>query len=120
MPYRRPARAPRDPARLVAERLGFQMAAETKPEPSRGGTPTAPPKPAQRLYTANIQNDWYERNAAHPVSVRLMDGTNLVGMLAGYDTYTIALRVANREEPVLISKHAIAFCVRREGDGKEK
>jgi sRNA-binding regulator protein Hfq len=90
----------------------------TKQEAAR--TPT-PPKPAQKLYTTNVQNDWYERNVAHPVSLRLMDGTRLSGLLTGYDAGTIALRVQGYEEPVLISKHAIALSMRcEEGMSRER
>jgi RNA chaperone Hfq len=48
------------------------------------------------------------------ITVRLMDGTRVSGLLEGFDRYTVAVSVAGRAEPVLVNKHAVAVFMRRE------
>jgi sRNA-binding regulator protein Hfq len=77
------------------------------------GTPSAPP--VRRPWPdARVQGAWYERNRDHPVRLRLMDGSELDGVLVAADTYTLALRLPDRAEPVLVNKHAIAVLARLE------
>jgi sRNA-binding regulator protein Hfq len=92
--------------------------------PARPGTQAAPATPAPGTPAARrpwpdarVQGSWYERNRDHPVRLRLMDGSELTGVLVGADTYTLALRLPDRAESVLINKHAIAVLMRlEEGD----
>jgi sRNA-binding regulator protein Hfq len=63
---------------------------------------------------ARVQGAWYERNRDRPVRLRLLDGSELDGVLVGADTYTLALRLPDRAEPVLVNKHAIAVLERLE------
>jgi sRNA-binding regulator protein Hfq len=63
---------------------------------------------------ARVQGAWYERNRDRPVRLRLLDGSELDGVLVGADTYTLALRLPDRAEPVLVNKHAVAVLVRLE------
>jgi sRNA-binding regulator protein Hfq len=92
--------------------------------PARPGTQAAPATPAPGTPAARrpwpdarVQGSWYERNRDHPVRLRLMDGSELTGVLVGADTYTLALRLPDRAESVLINKHAVAVLVRlEEGD----
>jgi sRNA-binding regulator protein Hfq len=68
-----------------------------------------------------VQMDWLTRNAGKPITLRLMDGTRVSGILVGFDMYTTEIRVAGRGETVLINKHAIALFMRREErDDEEK
>ena len=82
---------------------------------SAAGTPTTPP--ARRPWPdARVQGAWYERNRDHPVRLRLMDGSELDGVLVAADTYTLALRLPDRAEPILVNKHAIAVLARLEDE----
>jgi sRNA-binding regulator protein Hfq len=83
--------------------------------------PAAPAAKAARRPWPNdrVQNAWYERNRDRPVRVRFLDGSGLSGVLIGADTYTLSLRVADREEPVLIPKHAVAFLARQEAQDRQ-
>ena len=77
------------------------------------GTPAAPP--ARRSWPdTRVQGAWYERNRDHPVHLRLMDGSELDGVLVAADTYTLALRLPDRAEPILVNKHAVAVLARLE------
>ena len=94
------------------------------PPPPRAPVPTAAPvapgtaptdKAARRPWRDDrVQDAWYERNHNRPVRVRFLDASGLSGVLVGVDTYTLALRVPDREEVVLVAKHAVAVLLRRE------
>ena len=87
----------------------------TPSDQSAAGTPTTPP--ARRPWPdARVQGAWYERNRDHPVRLRLMDGSELDGVLVAADTYTLALRPPGRAEPILVNKHAIAVLARLEDE----
>jgi sRNA-binding regulator protein Hfq len=96
-------------------------------------TPTAPPAPTSAPDTpapaaaaakaarrpwpdARVQGAWYERNRDRPVRLRLMDGSELDGVLVAADTYTLALRLPGRAETVLVNKHAVAVLARLEDE----
>ncbi len=83
------------------------------------GTDTAPEQ-TKTYPSTRVQTDWYKRNRKTPITVRLVDGTQLSGTLQDWDTYTIALQVRVREEPVLINKQAVALFMRREVKDEEK
>lgn len=80
------------------------------------GEATAPPK----ANPAASQAEWLRRNRKKAITVRLLDGTRLSGLLVDWDTYTVTIRVQGREETVLLNKHAIALFMRREADDKKK
>lgn len=69
------------------------------------GEATAPPK----ANPAASQAEWLRRNRKKAITVRLLDGTRLSGLLVDWDTYTVTIRVQGREETVLLNKHAIAY-----------
>ena len=94
------------------------------PPPPRAPVPAAAPsapdaaptdKAARRPWRDDrVQDAWYERNRNRSVRVRFLDASGLSGVLVGADTYTLALRVPDREEVVLVSEHAVAVLLRRE------
>ncbi len=94
------------------------------PPPPRAPVPATAPvapdaaptdKAARRPWRDDrVQDAWYERNRNRPVRVRFLDTSGLSGVLVGADTYTLALRVPDREEVVLVAKHAVAVLLRRE------
>jgi sRNA-binding regulator protein Hfq len=99
------------------------MAPTTPSAPVPAAAPAAPDAPASATVDKaarrpwrddRIQDAWYERNRDRPVRVRFLDGSGLSGVLVGADTYTLALRVPERQEVVLVAKHAVAVLLRRE------
>jgi len=84
--------------------------------PGAAPVPPAPSTPvAKRPWPdARVQGAWYERHRDHPVRLRLVDGSELVGVLVGADTYTLALRLPDHAEPALVNKHAVAVHLRVE------
>lgn len=86
-----------------------------KPEPK----PEHKPK-GKEEHVGSYQTEWFQRNKGKVITVRLMDGTRLSGALEGWDTYTVAIRVAGREEAVMLNKHGVALFMRREGEDKDK
>ncbi len=73
---------------------------------SAGGIPKAKRREG---FTVTLQTEWFERNKGESITVRLMDGTWLSGVLEGWDTDTVALRMAGREETVLVCTHGVAL-----------
>jgi hypothetical protein len=47
-----------------------------------------------------------------------MDGSELDGVLVAADTYTLALRLPDRAEPILVNKHAVAVLARLEAGAR--
>jgi sRNA-binding regulator protein Hfq len=96
------------------------MATTPPSAPAPAAAPTGPDaaptdKAARRPWRDDrVQDAWYARNRDRPVRVRFLDGSGLSGVLVGADTYTLALRLPEREEPVLVAKHAVAVLFRRE------
>lgn len=78
---------------------------------NKGGE-TSPPK----ANPVAVQNGWLRRNQGKAITVRLLDGTRLSGLLVDWDMYTLAIRVQGREEMVLLNKHAVAPFMRRESE----
>ena len=72
---------------------------------------TTEPKPE----APRLQYGWLRQARGSQVSVRLIDGKVLGGMLLDADQYCLALTVAGKAEPVLIFKHAIAFLLKQSG-----
>jgi RNA chaperone Hfq len=87
--------------------------ATTRPAPHAAPKAAAPGP-------ASVQNDWLKRNQGKAITVRLLDGLRLSGLLVDWDTYTVTIRVQGREEMVLLNKHSIALFMRREAADKEK
>lgn len=88
----------------------------------KGGSPVENnvKKESARTYpNAQTQTEWYKRNRGVVITVRLMEGATLSGVLLDWDTYTIALQRPGYEEPILINKHAICFLSRREAKKDE-
>ncbi len=63
----------------------------------------------------NAQNDWFARNRGTAIRVRFTDGTEIVGILLAWETYTIVLAVSGEADPLLVQKHAVAYFARAEG-----
>lgn len=65
------------------------------------------------MHPGTVQDAWYARNRGHPVVARLTDGKTISGTLASWDSYTLTLLIAERAEPALVFKQAIAFLIRK-------
>jgi sRNA-binding regulator protein Hfq len=83
------------------------------------GKPDAAPKRSAPPEHA-VQNNWYARNAGKEIRLRLMDGSVLAGVLTAWDTYTLALAVAGREDLLLVMKHGIVLCMRTEERDRDR
>ena len=77
---------------------------------STNATRGIPAKPV--AHPPSAQNDWFARNRGTAIRVRFTDGTELVGTLLAWDTYTIVVAVSGEAEPLLVQKHAVAFFAR--------
>ena len=67
----------------------------------------APPSPKPRESPA-IQSDWLKAHLGHTIQARLLDGKLLVGQLAGFDTFTLAI-VAKSGKELLVYKQSLAY-----------
>ena len=84
-PTRHPASTPHPPYHSQRSERGWEH-----PPPRRPGARGRRPRPG-RLVRA--------RNRDHPVRLRLMDGSELDGVLVAADTYTLALRLPGPRSP---------------------
>ncbi len=80
---------------------------------STDATKGTPAKPV--AHSPSAQNDWFARNRSTAIRVRFTDGTELVGTLLAWDTYTIVVAVSGEAEPLLVQKHAVTYFARDEG-----
>ena len=74
--------------------------------PTAAAPDRAPSPPAHRL-----QNEWLRRLRGRAIAIRLGSGEVISGVLAGDDTYTLALRVPGSQETALVYKHSIEYLV---------
>ena len=72
--------------------------------------PTAPTAPASP--PPSLQTTWFVRHRGRTIRVRFADGSELTGVLCGWDTYTVAVALPGEDEPVLVQKHAVAWFAR--------
>jgi RNA chaperone Hfq len=56
-----------------------------------------------------VQDRWLVQACRRRVTVRLVDGRTLTGMLGGFDTFSLVLAMPTTGETVLVYKHAIAY-----------
>ncbi len=75
---------------------------------------------AREPFSVAVQTEWFKRNRGKVITLRLMDGTRVTGVLEAWDNYTVAIRMAGREESVLVNKHGVALFRRFEEQDKEK
>jgi sRNA-binding regulator protein Hfq len=83
-------------------------------------SPPTPDKVDQREVRANrLQLGWWKAAMGQHMTMRLLDGTPLEGILIGYDRYTAALQEPDGSR-VLVFKQAIATLrsATRQGEGR--
>ncbi len=68
-----------------------------------------PPAGAGEGKTPGLQIGWLRRAQGEAVRVRLLGGKVLAGELVDADVYTLLVRLASGETPVLVYKHAVAY-----------
>jgi hypothetical protein len=83
------------------------MTATTNGKPDAAPKRSGPPEHA-------VQTTWFARNLGREVRIRLLDGSVIGGELVAVDVYTLSLRVAGREELLLVMKHGTALLMRTE------
>jgi sRNA-binding regulator protein Hfq len=65
-----------------------------------------------------VQRRWLDDAQGKPIQVRLMDGKGLSGVLLAHDAYCLSLKQAERPEPILVYKQAIALLLHSKDQGK--
>jgi RNA chaperone Hfq len=70
-------------------------------------TPAAPTKQErQEARQDQVANRWLDTAKGHRITVRYLDGHEVVGRLQGWDRYT--LMIENEGRSTLVMKHAVA------------